>query len=659
MASEFTDITLVCEDGRIPAHAALLTGLFSSFGITFGSMEDVPERLLLPGLPASVVERALENMYKGGGGEDLVLALKRPVVVKQELPDEEETSLKLHLKVDTKLEVYSDGDNDDCGRHSEDELILDEKIPENFKIKQSTDDEDDETYEPKPKKALTTKNRKGRPKGSLDEKKRRSKIFTCKKCGEKFNERIKYICHLKEFHDYETKAKVLTEVVTEDKCEYCDKMLKIKSMNSHMALIHREEVIANHSEIEFTSPCSSCDMMFFDCFDLDKHSLEVHGMSTRKHCCSICQVKFDTKSDLKGHQRKNHIDEIPSMKPNPCPYCEGKYNNYSMKKHIFNCHKENRHLHPDLEAKFSCNLCQEEFIDKASFRDHNNVNHSEKVNCPICSNEFANPNRLRFHMKEHKDQSYQCEECSKQFPSVAKLRNHRKLTHGPKKCAFPCPNCNFKKCQTELALQKHIFETHSGVEYFCSQCPKSFTNKNTRRAHEGSVHGEKTIKCDHCDQMFVKMCYMKAHEREVHLKMAKKICPHCGEGFIYNDQYVAHVNKHTNTRPFSCELCGKDFLSRQCLQKHMAKHTLPAACDQCDGKFPNKYLLKSHVKRDHLGIQVECRHGCDFKCPLLSNLYRHEKTCRLNPVPNAPYTVSNGTASKYVLETYHAKQNNN
>ena len=46
----FTDISLVCEDGILPAHAAMLAGLFTSFGITQSMKDKVPDCLFFPDL---------------------------------------------------------------------------------------------------------------------------------------------------------------------------------------------------------------------------------------------------------------------------------------------------------------------------------------------------------------------------------------------------------------------------------------------------------------------------------------------------------------------------------------------------------------------------------------------------------------------------------
>ena len=74
---KYTDLTLVCVDGNLPAHAALLARLFTSFGINFPSREEVPECLFLPDLTTAEVKHALKALYLQNNAEKLIAVLKR------------------------------------------------------------------------------------------------------------------------------------------------------------------------------------------------------------------------------------------------------------------------------------------------------------------------------------------------------------------------------------------------------------------------------------------------------------------------------------------------------------------------------------------------------------------------------------------------------
>ena len=464
------------------------------------------------------------------------------------------------------------------------------------------------------------------------------------------------------------------------KPNHCSLVLKSSSVTSHMALKHREEVISNHPEIVqlFQVPCPECDEIFLrDCLDLNKHAKEVHGNAMfevkrrfKKSCiCKLCDKTFETTGGLNRHRHEQHLEECLAMgmkmkvKNMQCPYCEKLFDYGHFTNHIFYTHRDKRSLHPEIVAEHECDECGEIFIMKNQLKEHLKRFHTAQVTCSICSKMCPNAKSLETHIHDkHKTAgSIVCEFCSKVFDNNAYLKEHVKRMHLgiSKQFKHECKLCASGKYQTEDKLQQHILDDHSGVEYLCDQCPITFSNATLRNGHLSRVHGQKNVKCEQCDMMFFAKGLMKAHLNSVHLKTKKKTCPVCGETFnAYSDTdgFIAHMNRHNNVRPFSCEVCGKDFLSSGALQKHLRAHTRPLQCDQCEQKFSSSTDMRRHVNRIHLGIQHECRHGCGLQTSLESNRGRHEKQCRLNPLPGAPWSVSNGTANRYVLETYNASK---
>ena len=114
--------------------------------------------------------------------------------------------------------------------------------------------------------------------------------------------------------------------------------------------------------------------------------------------------------------------------------------------------------------------------------------------------------------------------------------------------------------------------------------------------------------------------------------------------------FTAHVNRHTDNRQFACETCGKSFLVHSHLKEHAKRHTLPYFCDNCDSRFGSDINLKGHRRIVHEQQPIQCRHGCGWSCWQSTSRNRHEKSCGLNPIPGAPYTVSAGTASSLTLQ---------
>ena len=452
-------------------------------------------------------------------------------------------------------------------------------------------------------------------------------------------------------------------------CKYCGKEIKngYAMMKVHYALKHREELIQNHPEIQLDTPCLECELMFLGNADLKRHLHEEHGKLWN---CETCGQDFPTKGERLVHRQTEHADELEARgiptgkKDQECPYCHKMYEKQlghsrfrqTLDKHIFNVHKNKLYLHPHITAMTTCDECDTEFYDKNDCRKHKRIAHGETATCEVCSKVTRNQAALYLHMKVHANEVHICDICSLEFRCLAYLKNHYSRVHETKgEALFPCKLCSYRKAQTEETLQKHMLEIHSGVKYLCSHCPQSFKTVRTRKVHEKIVHGEKTEKCDECEKMFSTKGTLKEHIRQVHIKAKDKICPHCGEAFFLRESFKIHVLRHTDDRQFPCDVCGKAFLTNRDFKKHMDTHTTPYMCDQCDKSFGSRFLLNDHVKMKHDGIKHECRFKCGWDAWFRRQCLNHEKTCRLNPVPGAPYSVAVGTASSLTLERYHEK----
>jgi hypothetical protein len=304
----------------------------------------------------------------------------------------------------------------------------------------------------------------------------------------------------------------------------------------------------------------------------------------------------------------------------------------------------------------SCEECGIQLYDTKTYKVHKLKMHGKQVSCPVCSKVSKSQFTLEKHMKTHSNEVHVCEICSLELRSAEYLKNHIKRMHQDQPIPrFPCKFCSFKGAKSEETLDKHILKNHSGAQHLCSECPKSFGNEEKRKIHEENMHGEKSIKCEFCDQMFSNNRYRKAHVKQVHEKKKDRICPHCGEAFFQPESFKAHVLRHTDDRQFPCDMCGKAFLMDRDLQNHIKFHTKPYKCDQCEKSFGSKGFLNDHVKMKHDGLKHECRFRCGHEAWFRTQVNIHEKACRLNPVPGAPYSVAVGTASSLTLERYHEK----
>ena len=451
----------------------------------------------------------------------------------------------------------------------------------------------------------------------------------------------------------------ISERKIKDMCSYCKKMVYRHFFTDHLTLKHREIVLLHHPEIVLSKRCQKCDMMFLSVKDLGKHSWKIHGHSVTEPTCKTCKVSFESRKLYKTHHRKVHKQSQKIF----CPYC--KYTsetNDQLNNHLYNIHSDKRYLHPEIKAMHICEHCNKEFYWKRTKITHTKLAHTANSVCPKCSKVCVNIVSLELHMLDHVTNQFVCELCSKGFKIERYLKRHVDSFHNGTKfspnCIYRCKLCSKGNYASEEVLQKHILDNHSGVEYQCPECQKVFTNNDARRRHEQTMHGEKTKKCDECEGMFRPGVLLKRHVRLVHRKVKDKICPLCGHAYSNKVVLQTHIDRHENNRQWKCEYCDKSFLTQTVQKEHMYRHTRAFQCSQCEEKKGSSDELKEHTRRAHGGVQLKCRYGCGYQSWGTGNRGRHESDCQLNPIHGAPYSVSSGSASQFVLQTYHNRIQN-
>jgi len=118
------------------------------------------------------------------------------------------------------------------------------------------------------------------------------------------------------------------------KCQLCDKMLKIKSLNDHLNNVHAADkkfqckicqksfksaqYLNSHARIHNkVHECDICSKVFSFANKLKQHKNEYHK-NAKSFECEICDKKFNQKSNLTAHQ-KTHDKNRP--KPFKCQRC--------------------------------------------------------------------------------------------------------------------------------------------------------------------------------------------------------------------------------------------------------------------------------------------------------------------------------------------------
>lgn len=156
------------------------------------------------------------------------------------------------------------------------------------------------------------------------------------------------------------------------------------------------------------------------------------------------------------------------------------------------------------------------------------------------------------------------------------LSTHKKLVHSGRKPSQSnvCHICA-KIFSTRTGLHEHMITIHQPREkgqMQCNECGKWLMNSRCLKTHM-ILHSDSKFQCNQCDYVTKKRVLLNRHL----------------------------LTKHSNERPFVCNLCGRDFKIKRSLTVHLAQHgsTTKYQCTFCDRKFNSSTNFYAHRKSLH------------------------------------------------------------
>jgi len=185
-------------------------------------------------------------------------------------------------------------------------------------------------------------------------------------------------------------------------CKECARSFcNFAKLKRHMLSIHqRDRQMA----------CLECDKQFASSYHLSVHVRNVH--SSTYHECGDCGKKFKHRTSLRNHQRKHHEGLKTLTNMFYCDICKKgfKYKN-SLEDHIIYGHLKEK-------KRFSCNICQKNFI-KHSLMLRHRLRHSKvkPLECTHCDKTYSRKYLLREHVKG----------CAKLFKKLKPSRTVKKV----------------------------------------------------------------------------------------------------------------------------------------------------------------------------------------------------------------------------------------
>ena len=248
----------------------------------------------------------------------------------------------------------------------------------------------------------------------------------CKTCFRCFNDIGQFQCHL-------TKKHIAGGPLS---CKLCKKTFATeKWVNKHSLKYHY-----------FEYKCKQCSQLFSTKAILRKH-MNIH-FDNEAFECSRCLKKYNSKSGLIGHARREHpqqVDDIVEIKkakePDEdvkvmiekseagwtCKECgKNEIHRFYIIKHI-----ERKHLG---RRSYACSQCNKSYLRKRVLTIHRRSHTGERpYSCQACGWAFSSYSGLAVHKSTHLEvRPFKCTQCDKSFVKFHELSMHVKRKHSNK-----------------------------------------------------------------------------------------------------------------------------------------------------------------------------------------------------------------------------------
>ncbi|CAL8080189.1 unnamed protein product [Orchesella dallaii] len=354
-----------------------------------------------------------------------------------------------------------------------------------------------------------------------------------------------------------------------------------------------DQHLQGHETTEKTFKCPDCNKEFSQKQYFDFHIYVYCGATKWK--CDICQ------ESLHGGKLKEHYENFHDGKAFPCEncgYCFGNVQDYLR-------HTADNHLHSELN--FHCTLCPltdsvikgvTVEIMRHLYEVHNQTEFALKCDYPDCGKVFYQLTSLSIHKQVHDRTPYRCSFCSKAYAWNNDLQAHILCVHkkrGPQKCDI---------------------------------CDEPLLSRPSLISHKRRVHGVGMLKCELCpDKEYNSTVGLWKHKRVAHGIGVNETftCEHCGKEFISKLTFNRHMTTHTDERNFTCETCGFATKNMQMLKSHIInKHTgvRNQVCAECGKKFLLPCHLRVHMRSHTKEKPYQCE-VCGLRVTQLATLDRH------------------------------------
>ncbi|XP_033746013.1 uncharacterized protein LOC117331418 [Pecten maximus] len=425
-------------------------------------------------------------------------------------------------------------------------------------------------------------------------------------------------------------------------CEICDKKFLLKRGLVLHRKVHENTYIQQHLEAPnnkqpLLQKCQFCDDEFRSQNAHQKHNNSFHISLL----CDICGKSISGKLMFDYHKLA-HEHESKSSKF-ICDFCGEIYKTVV----AFQAHLE---IHEDKERPFRCDICGRGYVGyrmlKRHIRESLHTNQDKqgtsKFSCKVCNRKYSDSNLLEKHMNSHKESQnrqklFKCETCNRDFLYQGNLDKHRE-THFSASLILRCSDTSDLSCdkcdktfKTKSTLKNHIDNEH--VIKQCTVCGEEFP-KGKMKNHM-ITHLEKQ-RCNVCGKDYSGIVgrtrHLQCRNWLVKKKEKKFSCEICGKLYMSQKSLYFHKKYHNNEKPRKprvrkilqqakfmkkCQFCDKIVTSENVLEKHMDSFHVAYPCGICAQYVTGRLMLDFHK----LAHEHENK-SCDFCCDLCGEIYK-------------------------------------
>ncbi|KYB27345.1 Histone H4 transcription factor-like Protein [Tribolium castaneum] len=174
--------------------------------------------------------------------------------------------------------------------------------------------------------------------------------------------------------------------------------------------------------------------------------------------------------------------------------------------------------------------------------------------------------------------------------------------------------CEWEYCNERFET---IFELFEHVRVHIYHNPKNHKQGNITCCWKGCTNKTK----------FRTQCKLAEHMR-MHTKEKMVACPTCGNLFSNVTKFCDHRRRQLpiNLQSYLCSQCSKYFPSERLLRDHMRLHINHYKCSMCEMTCPKPSILAKHIRYKHLSERPFKCNYCDYECVSKHNLDFHVKT---------------------------------